>query len=136
MALTVDGETATQACRRYTSRATGPSSTRPSPAIHRPKCTPNWAVCTWCTTHSTGTFRRRTSGVKNGIPFWQSSTASNDQRCASSHPSTRGYTVNRPPSLTISTPSRVSVLAWPGGRAVTKRTLAPAWARAQAISQA
>ena len=35
MAVTVDGETATQACRRYTRRATGPSSSRPSPG-HRP----------------------------------------------------------------------------------------------------
>ena len=108
MAVTVDGETATQACRRYASRAAGPSSRRPTLAIHRPKWTPNWAVCTWCTTHSTGTFGGSTSGVKNGIPFWQSSTASKDRRRASSQSRIIGYTVNRPPSLTISIPSRVS----------------------------
>jgi hypothetical protein len=47
--------------------------------------------------------------VKNGIPFWQSSTASKDRRRASSQRRIIGYTVNRPPSLTISIPSR---LAW------------------------
>ena len=102
----------------------------------RPKWTPNWAVCTWCITQSTGTFRRRASGVKNGIPFWQSSTASNDPRCVSSHSRIRGYTPNRPPRLTIVIPSRSSVLAWPGARAVRKVTWARAPARARAISQA
>ena len=74
--------------------------------------------------------------MKNGIPFWQSSTASNDRRCASSQPSTRGYTVNRPPILMIAIPSRRSEPAWPGARAVRKRTCAPRPARPRAISQA
>ncbi len=136
MAVTVDSETATQACRLYTSRAAGPSSRRPRPAIHRPKCTPNCAVCTSCTRHSTGTISGSTSGVKNGIPFWQSSTASKDRRCASSQRRIIGYTVNRPPSLTISTPARFSVRAWPRARAARKQTLAPLLLRAHAISQA
>src|ERR1019366_7162063 len=70
IAATVAGETATQACRRYTSRAADPSRNRPALAIHHGKCTPNWALCTWWTTQSTGTFDGRTSGVKNGIPFF------------------------------------------------------------------
>ena len=41
MALTVEGETATQACRRYASRATGPSSSCPARASHQGKCMPN-----------------------------------------------------------------------------------------------
>ena len=100
-------------------------------AIHRPKWAPNWAVCTWCTTHSTGTFGGSTSGVKNGIPFWQSSTASKERRRASSQVRIIGYTLNRPPSLTILIPSRVSRRAWPEARAVRKCTCAPAWVRPQ-----
>src|ERR1019366_8349734 len=104
--------------------------------IHHGKCTPNWALCTWWTTQSTGTFDGRTSGVKNGIPFWQSSTASKDRRCASSQPSARGYTVNCPPRLTIWIPACCSARACPDARAVRKQTFAPLTTRARAISQA
>ena len=41
-------------------------------------------------TQNTGTRRGSTHGVKNGMPFWQSTTASNWRRRSSSHRRTCG----------------------------------------------
>ena len=66
-------------------RATGPSRSRPTHATHAGKCSRHCTPCTWWMTHSTGTPGGSTHGVKNGMPFWQSRTASKD-RWRGQHP--------------------------------------------------
>ena len=76
-------------------RATPPRSPGPVyPARHgalqeaahrcdrRGEAVANWSWCTWCTTCTTGSSGRANSGEKNGMPFWQSTTASKRPRDA------------------------------------------------------
>ena len=73
----VDAETATVRLPAYTRRATRPSRSRPTAAPAEEKRVANWSWCTWWTTCTVGTVLRVKTGEKNGMPFWQSTTASN-----------------------------------------------------------
>ena len=136
IAVTVDGETATQAPPVGQPRRRG----LPAPGRPRPARAGNARRTGRCARGARRTApapaRGRTHGVKNGIPFWQSRTASKDRRCASSQPRTRGYTVNRPPILVTAIPSRRSARSARERARSGTGPRAPRPARPRAISQA